>query len=345
MNQQSLNSAFNPRARRFRQLTGYLIVAGALLWVFHDIRFEELIDSMRFISWRWVALAVVLDLVSYCLQGVRWRLLLRPVGELSVTRAIQGVYVGLFASEVLPMRLGELVRAYLVSRWIAADYVAVFPSIAVERLSDGVWLALGTGLLMIFFPLPHTIMRAADILGTAVIAGTGVFIYLVFRYHDSHGIHGGQHPSFRQPRLFIRSLIGRFAEGLRAIGLSRPFFSAFFISLLFLALQILTFWFMMVAYGLSLQFWSGVVVALIIIIGTVIPNAPSNIGSFQFFCVVGLTLFGVDKTAAAGFSLISFVLLTIPLWVIGSIALGFSGMTLSGIRKELALLRNSTDSA
>ena len=100
---------------------------------------------------------------------------------------------------------------------------------------------------------------------------------------------------------------------------------------------------MMVAYGLSLQFWSGVVVALIIIIGTVIPNAPSNIGSFQFFCVVGLTLFGVDKTAAAGFSLVSFALLTIPLWVIGFIALGFSGMTLSGIRKELSLLRSGTN--
>ena len=117
-----------------------------------------------------------------------------------------------------------------------------------------------------------------------------------------------------------------------------------FLSFVFLALQVLTFWFIMVACGLPLHFWTGVVVALIIIIGTVVPNAPSNVGSFQFFCVVGLTLFGVDKTAAAGFSLVSFALLTIPLWIFGLIALGFSGMTLSGIRRELSFMRNGTNS-
>ena len=151
---------------------------------------------------------------------------------------------------------------------------------------------------------------------------------------------GQQRTSLRKPVLYIRSLIGQFAEGLRSIGFSRPFFGAFFLSLLFLSFQILAFWFMMVAYRLALPFWIGVVVALIIIIGTVIPNAPSNVGSFQFFCVLGLTLFGVDKTVAAGFSLFSFALLTIPLWVLGFIALGFSGMTLSGIRKEISRLRN-----
>jgi hypothetical protein len=34
-----------------------------------------------------------------------------------------------------------------------------------------------------------------------------------------------------------------------------------------------------------------------------IPNAPANVGSYQFFSVLGLTLFGVDKTVAAGFSI------------------------------------------
>lgn len=238
------------------------------------------------------------------------------------------------------MRLGELVRAYLISRWIAVDFSAVLPSIAVERLSDGVWLALGTGLLMIFVPLPHAIMTAGDILGSAVITGTGVFIYLTLRYRDTPGMTGQQRTSLRKPVLYIRSLIGQFAEGLRSIGLSRPFFGAFFLSLLFLSFQILAFWFMMVAYRLALPFWIGVVVALIIIIGTVIPNTPSNVGSFQFFCVLGLTLFGVDKTVAAGFSIVLFALLTIPLWVLGFIALGFSGMTLSGIRKEISRLRN-----
>ena len=57
-------------------------------------------------------------------------------------RATQAIYVGLFASEIAPMRLGELVRAYLASRWIARPFAAVVPSMLVERLIDGIWLAL-----------------------------------------------------------------------------------------------------------------------------------------------------------------------------------------------------------
>jgi hypothetical protein len=74
---------------------------------------------------------------------------------------------------------------------------------------------------------------------------------------------------------------------------------------------------------------------LIVHLGTAIPNAPANVGTYQFFCVVGLTLFGVEKTLATGFSVVVFLLLTVPLWIIGFFALSRSGMTLSTIRNEI----------
>jgi len=69
------------------------------------------------------------------------------------------------------------------------------------------------------------------------------------------------------------------------------------------------------------------------------PNAPANVGTYQFFTVVGLTLFGVEKTLASGFSVVVFVLLTAPLWVIGILALNRSGMTLTEIRNEINRLK------
>jgi len=56
------------------------------------------------------------------------------------------------------------------------------------------------------------------------------------------------------------------------------------------------------AYGLGLSFWVGAAVFLILHFGTALPNAPSNVGTYQFFTVLGLTLFGIDKTTATGFS-------------------------------------------
>jgi hypothetical protein len=71
-------------------------------------------------------------------------------------------------------------------------------------------------------------------------------------------------------------------------------------------------------------------------LGTAIPGAPANAGSYPFFPVVGLTLFGVEKTRAAGFSVVVFVLLTVPLWVIGFFAIGRSGITVFAIRNQVS---------
>jgi hypothetical protein len=89
------------------------------------------------------------------------------------------------------------------------------------------------------------------------------------------------------------------------------------------------------AYGFRLTFWHGTAVLIILHLGTLVPSAPSNLGTYQFFTVVGLTQFGIEKTAATGFSVIVFVILTIPLWIIGIFAFGRAGLTLQQLRTGL----------
>ena len=92
----------------------------------------------------------------------------------------------------------------------------------------------------------------------------------------------------------------------------------------------------MQAYGLKLSFWHGAAVFLIVHIGTMIPGAPSNVGTYQFFTVVGLSLFGIEKTLATSFSVVVFLILTIPLWGIGLLAFSRLGMSLKKIRMEIS---------
>jgi hypothetical protein len=73
-------------------------------------------------------------------------------------------------------------------------------------------------------------------------------------------------------------------------------------------------------------------------LGIAIPNTPSNVGTYQFFVVVGLTLFEIDKTTASGFSVVAFIVLTIPLWILGFIAITHTGMRLRDIQNEISRL-------
>jgi len=321
-----------------RQILGYLIAAACLVWVFHDIHGGKLLAQLGSIRWGWVAGGVAFDVLSYLCQGLRWRLLLRPTGDISTVRATQAIYAGLFTNEIAPFRAGELVRAYLVSRWQKTDFLSIIPSMAVERLFDGIWLGIGIGLTAVFVQLPKNLLDAADIFGAVVLAATVGFILLVVRREQSFESRQAARRGLWRPLRLLGDVIDRIAEGIRKIGTSRYFYFSLLVSSLILVGQILSFWFVMQAYGLRLSLSVGAAVFLIVHFGTALPNAPSNIGTYQFFTVLGLTLFGIDKTTASGFSVGAFVILTVPLWIIGLNAIALTGMRLKDIRGEIEKL-------
>jgi hypothetical protein len=69
-------------------------------------------------------------------------------------------------------------------------------------------------------------------------------------------------------------------------------------------------------------------------VGIIIPSAPANIGTYQFFTAVGLQLFGIARSIATGFSFVAFFILSGPMWLIGFWAMSRSGMTLFRLKRE-----------
>lgn len=325
------------RSRRrsipWQTLGGYLLATGGLLWVLHDVQPAELARSLGAVNWMWVVPAIFCDILGYVAQGWRWQLLLRPVGRLPVLRTTQAIYAGLFVNEVAPMRLGEVARAWLVSRWLGHPLLETVPSMAVERLQDALWLAIAFGVTALAVPLPETLTRAGNILGIATLVAVAIFAGFLLRNRRESEDAAPRHGAGLGCRL--RRAFARLRRGLLRIGFSRELYLSFGVSFFLLLFQALAFWLIMPACGLKIPFWTGMVVFLIVHIGTAIPNAPANVGSYQFFTVLGLTLFGADKTQATAFSLVAFILLTIPLWLLGFWALSRSGSSLGELRRDL----------
>jgi uncharacterized protein (TIRG00374 family) len=283
-----------------------------------------------------VTLAAMADLLVYVTQGWRWSLVLKPVGRPSFLRSIQAIYIGLFANEVLPLRTGEVIRCYLQARWSRIPFSVILSSAVVERLFDGIWLALGFLFVSRFGPdLPNYLLHGEKVLAGALAFTAVLLAIVIFWKHHAH-------------RAVLRSrwsrVLWHVVEALHAMGRSRWFYAAFGVSLAYFALQIVPIYALMKGYGLDLSWGVAAVLLVVLRIGTILPQAPGNVGSFQFFTVLALQLFGVDKSTAIGFSTILFVVTTVPLWLGGLVAVLFAGTNIMHLQRAAHETMNSTAS-
>ncbi len=317
---------------RVHVLSGYVLGAVCLALVLRHTDVASIWRLIGEVDTRWVAAALLCDVASYCIQGLRWSILLRPVGSVSTLQSTQTIYVGLFVNEVLPLKVGEIVRAYLMARWLEVDLTSIVPSILVERTLDGVWIAVAVAIVSFVVPLPHTFLEAEDALVACLVITVGAIAWIVVRRRGRpSGADGGL---VRRAGLRDRlsSVVVTTMEGIRTTAGSRGLLVAFVTSLALLTLQTLAFWFVMIGFGMRMGVLAAVTVFIVVHLGSALPGAPANIGTYQYFTVLGLLMFGVDKSTAAAFSLVVFVVLTVPLWVLGFVALGRCGTSLATIR-------------
>jgi uncharacterized protein (TIRG00374 family) len=321
---------------RTRQVTwrvaSYGFAAACLFWVFHGIDSRQLFRSVSGMHYWRMALAILLQPLAYFIVAWEWQLLLRPSGHLPLVKAMQAVFAGRFANDVMPFQTGYLVRAYLASRWMGSGFGAVVPSLVVERLWEGVWLASGIGALAVVVPLPAYLLLARNILAFVMLAGIALVLCIMLRRRM--GLVRRIHETFSRwrPCRNILCVIDRVVDGVRRIGTSRLLPAILGLSILKLAIQALAFLALMWAYGLKLSMWSGLAVFLIAYLGICIPSTPASAGVFQLFSITGLSAFGISKEEATGFSLVAFVAWTLPMAIIGFFALARSGMTLRKIQ-------------
>jgi uncharacterized protein (TIRG00374 family) len=336
-----------PPSSRVLRLLGYGIAVVCLFYVLHDIHPGRALRDLGNVSWRWVLLGMLLEVLSYWMQGLRWALLLRPFGHVQVMRAVRAVYAGLFTNLVFPLRPGEVLRSYELSKSEDIGFGRMLGSVGVERLVDLVVAVAGLGAVSLFVPLPLRFKHMADLLGkiTLVVVAilVAVILYLETNLPDDETVcikfKWGR--NLLEPTESPRPFTGKFRSalvGLHAMGTSLSFYIAVLASVLMPLLQVLALWAMMQSYGLAMPFLAAVVVLLIINLGVSLPNAPANVGSYQFFCVLGLSVFQVEKTTAAGFSIFAFIALTLPILFLGVAAAIRSGLSVRHMREEIRSL-------
>lgn len=319
-----------PRTRVLRIL-GYALAVGCLVWVLHDFHVVKALREMSNVDWKWVLLGMGFDVLSYGVQALRWKVLLKPFGEVRLTRSIRAVYTGLFANLVFPLRPGEFLRSYLLSNSENITLGRVLGSLGVERLIDLVIATASLAIASLFVDLPRRFTRVADILGIVTLVVLAIIVSLILYLEIKLGSNAAPEVEGRG----FRAKAMRALAVLHAIGTAPSFYPALLLSMLMPFCQILGLWAMVKSYGLPLPFLAVAVVLLVINLGVSLPNAPANVGSYQFFCVLGLSVFQVEKSTATGFSIFAFLALTFPFVFLGFAALMRSGLSMRSMREQV----------
>jgi hypothetical protein len=312
-------------SRRSLIILTNIVSIGCLAWVLHDMDLRSLAQDIREMHWGWVLAAVVSDILVYVWQGYRWSLLLTPVAPAPVWRSVRAIYVGLFANEVLPLRSGEIIRCYLQARWSELPFTVTLSSAVIERVFDGLWLMLLFFLTTRFVPLPRFLVDGGWVLLIILVVAAAILAWVMFHKHHAHATISGSR--------FFRGL-HVLVEDLHLIGNSRQFYLAAAASLPYLLLQVVPIYALIRGYGLDSTLGGAFVLMVILRMGTVLPQAPGNLGTFQALVVLGLKLSGFDVGVAKRFSMILWGVITLPLLAVGFVALAITGFKIGELHLE-----------
>ena len=183
-----------------------------MAWVLNNAGLHRIWGEMRQMRWTWVVFAVVCDTAVYLLHGWRWKLMLRPIEKIPYLQTLEAIYVGLFTNEVFPLRAGELIRCFLLSRTPRVPLSVTFASALIERIFDGVWLIICFLFCLRLGRMPHILLTGGYILGAVILILALVLGYAMYARKQSLSLVFG----LSWPRWFDTLI-----EDLHLIGHSR----------------------------------------------------------------------------------------------------------------------------
>ncbi len=261
----------------------------------------------------WVLPYLLVLTLVHVLRVIRWKPLLDPIVELDLKTHNRIGAVGFMAMFLFPLRLGELVRPYLVKREAPGRtrMSEVLATVVVERVMDGLMVSL---LLFLVLPwLPAEDLSAQNNLRLGGFAALAVFLgaSLVLagavwqRQLTTRLIRATA--GRLSPRIAskINDLLDAFLRGLRALPSARAFVAFTALTALYWGINGLGVYFMALAFYLPVDLLGAYAMMACVVVGMMIPNSPGNVGSFWYFLLVPLGLYGIStgSTQAIAFGL------------------------------------------
>jgi hypothetical protein len=322
-------------------LPGALISIALIAAILYFIDFTTMLNAIRGADYRLLAAAVPLSFLWMFVRAKVWQTLLRD--KPAYRDVLFATGEGYILNNFLPFRLGELGRAFLLSRKSGLPFGEIIPTIVIERTVD---LAFSAAFLLAALPFVVNAEGAARI---GIIVGVLVVIGLVMMYifarHDQWALDLFHKLSARWPAIqkFGGSFLESFFAGLGVITDGWLFTRFLFWMSFNWLIDLSTYFLIILAFFPHAHISWGLFSIGAATFSGAIPSLPGGVGTIESAYVAALTWFSGDQSTALAAALTTRLYNYMNSTVVGVIGLLSEGQTLSGIYQQLMAFRKKEE--
>ena len=303
--------------------------AGLLLLFFWQLDLGDTLEHLRDADYIWLIPALALYFLAVLFRAIRWRFLLIHIKAVPALRLYSPVVVGYMANNLLPVRLGEFVRAWFFSEREGVSKSAALGTVLLERVFDGVGLLIIALVVWPFLDVSEVFSAFSDDIGIpeGVLIGLILSLFLgvlalmfgVAIFPRLRDIVVGfllklLPKRIREP---AQNILYSFVDGLS--GLRNPKRVVLILAVTMPvwlaegAMYHIIGW----AFDLGVPYNGSLFITAIANLAVSLPSAPGGIGPFEYGTKVVLEGFNESPEVAAAYAVILHAALLAPVTMLG----------------------------
>ncbi len=303
-------------------IIGFLISIFFLWFSFKETNWSSFILTLQTVNYYLLIGAVALLIGSVWIRAIRWRYLLSPVGDTTNIESYKASMIGYMGNNIFPLKMGEILKAYAISRNPEIIFSGAISSIIVERIVDTVSFLLLISI--IFFIIPITKLTQ-----TIAAIGMGIVIAFIFLLLFLSKIE----VRFKDWYLSLQNILNEnnkesfgkhvtgFCHGIEGLWQNPKPGLTIFLSIIIWIIYFLFTLLCIAAFDFNINLTEVVKGTLLILTFTtlivLIPSAPGTIGTYQIATIAALQIIQINMDAARAFAVVFFLVQYIPLTIIG----------------------------
>ena len=317
-----------------------ILALALVVWFLRHANIADVYAQLRRARMDLLVLGFVFVMATYWARAIRWQYLLEPVGQTRFRTVLRTTVIGFAALAVLPARVGDVLRPYLLARQEGLPTTATIATVVMERVLDLIAVLVLLAIYVWGFTggstLPPRLLNPIKVSAALAAGASGVLMAMMWvlaTHPERIGAFAAAIARILPGRLSERvgQLASTFSSGFAAAREPRALLLAMLWSFpLWLAIAAEA-WAVTVAFGIAMPFVGTFLLQAMLVIGVAVPT-PGGVGSYHEAYRLGVTtFFGAPNDRAVAAAIVTHAISFVPVVLLGAVFMAQDGLSVSSL--------------